>query len=104
MIHSSGQLEWYKQELDDKSIKVGGKQHIKTLDGNVIPLDIKSGLPYFKMRPYTDKEWDSLPHVILARDCDWNPSVLDYSLIDNEQWYDAVSDFPDAMDGRPFWC
>jgi hypothetical protein len=43
-IHSSGQLEWYKQEVDDKSIKVGGKQHIKTLDGYVIPLDVKSGL------------------------------------------------------------
>jgi hypothetical protein len=30
------------------------------------------------------------------------PSVLDHSLTDNEQWYDAVSDFPDAMDGSPF--
>jgi hypothetical protein len=102
MIHSSGQLEWYKQEVDDKSIKVGGKQHIKTLDGYVIPLDFKSGLPYVKMRPYTDKEWDSLPHVILTGDGGWNPSVLDHSLTDNEQWYDAVSDFPDAMDGSPF--
>jgi hypothetical protein len=40
-IHSSGQLEWYKQEVDDKSIKVGGKQHIKTLDGYVITLNVK---------------------------------------------------------------
>jgi hypothetical protein len=56
LIHSSGQLEWYKQEVDDKSIKVGGNQRIKTLDGYVIPLDVKSGLPYVKMRPYTDKE------------------------------------------------
>jgi hypothetical protein len=23
-------------------------------------------------------------------------------LTDNEQWYEAVSDFPDAMDGSPF--
>jgi hypothetical protein len=91
MIHSSGQLEWYKQEVDDKSIKVGGKQRIKTLDGYVIPLDVKSDLPYVKMRPYTDEGWDSLPHVILTRDGDWNPSVLDRSLNDNEQWYDAVS-------------
>jgi hypothetical protein len=52
------------------------------------------------MWPYTDK--DSLPHVILTGDGDWNPSVLDDSLTDNEQWYDAVSDFPDAMDGSPF--
>jgi hypothetical protein len=43
-IHSSGKLEWYKQEVDDNSIKVGGKQRIKTLDGYVIPLNVKSGL------------------------------------------------------------
>jgi hypothetical protein len=77
-IHSSSQLEWYKQEVDNRSIKVGGKQHIKTLDGYVIPLDIKSGLPYVKMRPFTDQEWDSLPHVILTGDGNWNPSVLDH--------------------------
>jgi hypothetical protein len=101
-IHSSGQLEWYKQEVDDKSIKVGGKQCIKTLDGYVIPLVIKSGLPYVKMRPYTNKEWDSLLHVVLTGDGNWNPSVLYHSLTDNEQWYDVVSDFPNAMEGSPF--
>ena len=71
--------------MDDRLIKVGGKQHIKTLDGYVIPLDIKSGLPYVKMRPYTDAEWDVLPHVILTGDIDWNPSVLDHNLADDEQ-------------------
>jgi hypothetical protein len=81
-IHSSGQLEWYKQEVDDKYIKVGRKQRIKTLDGYVIPLDVKSGLPYVKMRLYTDEQWNSLPHVILTGDGDWNPSVLDHSLPD----------------------
>jgi hypothetical protein len=101
-IHSSGQLEWYKQEADDTSIKVGRKQRIKTLDGYVIPLDVKSGLPDVKMRLYTNKEWDSLPHVVLIGDGNWNPSVLDHSLTDLEQWYDAVSGFPDAMEGSPF--
>jgi hypothetical protein len=101
-IHSSGQLEWYRQEVDDKSIKICGKQRIKTSDGYVITLDNKSGLPYVKMRPYTDEERDSLPHVILTGDGNWNPHVLDHSLTDDEQWYDAVSDFPDAMDGSPF--
>jgi hypothetical protein len=72
-IYSSGQLEWYKQEVDDKPIKVGGKQCIKTLGGYVIPLDVKSGLPYVKMRLYTNKEWDSLPHVVLTGDGNWNP-------------------------------
>ena len=101
-IHSSGQLEWHKQYVDDKSIKVGGKQHIRTLDGYIIPLDIKSGLPYVPMRPFTDAEWDALPHVILTGDADWNPSVLDHSLVDDDTWYDTVPDLPDALGGNPF--
>jgi hypothetical protein len=99
-------FSWYNctfyMQVDDRSIKVGGKQQIKTLDGYIIPLDIKSGLPYVKMRPYTDQEWELLPHVVLTGDGDWNPSVLDHDLIDDEQWFDAVSDFPDALDGSPF--
>jgi hypothetical protein len=51
-IHSSGQLEWYKQEVDDRSIKVGRKEHIKTLEGFVIPLDVKSGLPYVTLHEF----------------------------------------------------
>ena len=37
-IHSSGQLEWFKTLVDEKSIKVGGTQLITTLDGYFIPL------------------------------------------------------------------
>jgi len=36
-IHSSAQMEHYKNIVDDKSVRVGGKQSIKTLDGYVIP-------------------------------------------------------------------
>ena len=32
-IHSCAQLEAHKQTVHDKSKKVGGKQHIETLDG-----------------------------------------------------------------------
>ena len=32
-ILSSAQMEWYKVEVDDKSIKVGGKQWLTMLDG-----------------------------------------------------------------------
>ena len=32
-IHSSSQLEWFKTNVDEKSIKVGGTQLITTLDG-----------------------------------------------------------------------
>ena len=55
-IHSSGQIEFFKNLVNDKSIKVGGKQHIKTNDGFTIPISIKSGLPYIPLRPYSDSE------------------------------------------------
>jgi len=43
-IHSSGQLEWYKNDMNDKSIKVaGGMQCILTNDGYVIPISIRDG-------------------------------------------------------------
>jgi len=46
-IHSSGQIEWYKgNTVHDRSLKVGGAQHIRTLDGYVLPIDIDNGLPY----------------------------------------------------------
>jgi hypothetical protein len=70
-IHSSLQLEWFKNDVNEKSIKVnGGLQRIQTLDGYIIPLNIKSGLAYLTMRPNTDKEWDTLPHVIMTADVD----------------------------------
>ena len=93
-IHSSGQLEAHKQGVHDKSIKVGGKQRIETLDGYIIPLNIRQGLPYMSIRPYTDAEWDNLPHVILTADIDWNPSILDHEQEDNEEWFNAMEDLP----------
>ena len=85
-IHSSLQLESFNHDVNDKSIKVpGGLQRIKTIDGYVIPLNIKAGLPYMTMRPYTDQEWEDLPHVIMTSDIDWDPSQLDHNLDDDEQ-------------------
>ena len=45
-IHSSGQLEWFKTNVDEKSVKVGGTQLITTLDGYSVALLIKDGLAY----------------------------------------------------------
>jgi len=41
---------------------------------------------------YTDKEWEDLPHVILTRELDWEPDQLDLTHVDDENWYDAISD------------
>ena len=31
------------------------------------------------IRPYPDDEYNTLPHVILTSDDEWNPTILDYS-------------------------
>ena len=63
-IHSSGQIEHFKNFAHDKSMKVGGLQCIITNDEYVMPINIINGLPYLPMRPYTDEEWIRLPHVL----------------------------------------
>ena len=46
-IHSSVQLEDFKNKVDERSIKVqGATQSITTLDGYIVPLQFKNGLPY----------------------------------------------------------
>ena len=95
-IHSAAQLEWYKNDVNDKSIKVeGGLQRITTNDGYVHPINICDGLPYVQLRPYTDKEYKDLPHVIWTGDTDWDPCVLDHNLDEDEEWYDALTRLED---------
>jgi len=93
-IHSPGQWEWYKHSICDKSVHVGGLQRIKTTDGYLIPLSIHNGLPRLHMRPPTNSEFDSLPHVVVTNDDnEWDPSVLDFSYEEeDEHWFDAIED------------
>ena len=78
-IHSSGQLEWFKTNVDEKSIKVGGTQLMTTLDGYSVPLLIKDGLAYATSlgRP-TDQDMDTYPHVFFTSPDKWDPSGLDH--------------------------
>ena len=78
-IHSSGQLEWFKTLVDEKSIKVGGTKLITTLEGYSVPLLIKDGLAYATSlgRP-TDQDMDTYPHVFFTSPDEWDPSVLDH--------------------------
>jgi hypothetical protein len=62
-IHSSGQLEWCGNDVNNRSIKIdGGRQRLTPPDGYVIPINVRHGLPYITMRPFTDKEFEELPH------------------------------------------
>ena len=85
----------FGNDVNDKSMKVpSGRQRITNKHGFCIPLNIKAGLPYMSMRPYIDNEWDDLSHIVLTSDTDWNPSILDNTIDDNEEWLDALSNFP----------
>jgi hypothetical protein len=85
--HSPCQFEWYKNDVNDKSILVpGGLQRIQTLDGYIILLSVQDGLTHLNIRPYTDQEFETLPHVILTSELEWDPSVLDHEFKEDEKW------------------
>ena len=78
-IHSSGQVEWFKTNIDEKSVKAGGTQLITTLDGYSVPLLIKDGLAYAtSLGKPTDQDMDTYPHVFFTSPDEWDHSVLDH--------------------------
>jgi hypothetical protein len=84
-------LNAFYNDVKDNSINVkGGLQRIQTNDGYTHPLNVRQGLPYIQMHPYTDDEWDTLPHVFWTSDATWDPSVLDHDITDGEEWVDAL--------------
>ena len=48
-IHSSGQIEWFKNSVDDRSVQVGGKQRICSIDGYAMPLTCRGGFMYLSI-------------------------------------------------------
>jgi Reverse transcriptase (RNA-dependent DNA polymerase) len=99
-IHAPCQIEHFKNFVDEKSKRIGGTQCIKTLDGYAIPLVIQNGLARLKIRPYTDEEFDKLPHVFLTSESLWDPSVMDDDPLDKAQWYDAIEGLDDPNSPR----
>ena len=85
-IHLSGQIEWHKNMVDDKSVKVGGTQCITTLDGYAFPLQCIGGLMYLSIlgKP-TDDELVKYPSIHLTSIHECDPSVLAYSHPDGDE-------------------
>ena len=78
-IHSSGQIEWHTNTVDDKSVQVGGQQRSITIDGYSMPLMCRDGLMYFKFQGIpTDTDLQTYPSVHVTSPQQWDPSVLDY--------------------------
>ena len=78
-IHYSGQIEWHKNQLDVKSVKVGSTQCITICDGYPFPLKCTGGLMYLSIlgKP-TDEELLKYPSVHLTSIHEWDPSVHDF--------------------------
>jgi hypothetical protein len=95
-IHSSIQMEHYKLQVNDRaSLVSGSRQSITTPDGYILPLDIRDGLPYLKIRVPTPTELDSLPHAVLTSDCAWDPTVFDCTIADDRSFYTEADLFVD---------
>ena len=84
-IHASGQIEWYTNIVDDKSVQVGGLQRIGNIDGYSVPLICKGGLMYLELQGIsTDKDLQTYPSVHLTSPHEWDLSVLDYKYHEND--------------------
>ena len=80
-IYSSGQIECTGHDHCDRSAVVGGRQRMVISSGNhecVTPFNVQRGLVRMNLRPYMDDEWDTLPHLTVTPDMEWDPSVLDH--------------------------
>jgi hypothetical protein len=99
-IHSSSQLEWCGNDVNNHLIKIdSGRQQLTTPDGYVIPIDIRRGLPYITTCPFTDEEFEELPHILWTSEDNWDPTSLDSVISDDPNWYKAEPSppLPDPM-------
>ena len=81
-ILSPLQLEANGCKITDKPPQSnnGEQPYVESPDGYRIPLSVCQGLVYADIRPVRESEWDSLPHVHLTSDAEWDPSVYDHEV------------------------
>jgi hypothetical protein len=85
-ILSAGQLEAFGCKVFEKSPHITqSTPYLVTPGGYRIPMSIRKGLPYIRMRPFGEKDWNDLPHVAITSPAEWNPAVLDADV--SPRWY-----------------
>jgi len=100
--HSAGQIEWHMNKAWDTSVKVGGRQVIKTVEGHCVPVNVIRGLPCMQMEPNTAEEFNALPHVMLTQGGEWDPAVPDHMLTDDDDWVSKAKHNDDQECDSPF--
>lgn len=111
-IISPAQLEHFGWKIFDRAPAITGiHPYIESTEGYRLPLESRDALLYLKLRPFTDDEWKSLPHILASSPHPWDPSCLDARVPDD--WfsqqpptspYQLASDydeFGDLKPGRP---
>ena len=87
-ILSAGQLEGFGNVVSNQPVsKV--VPHISLPEWHKIPITFQKGLSYIQLWPFTDKDWESLPHVTVTSPIDWDPATLHNNV--PESWFDAQS-------------
>ena len=77
-ILSAGQLEAFGCKIDDRSPTVTQQTPcLTTAEGYKVPITFRKGLPYIRLRPFNQRDWDNLPHILLTSSNDWDPTILD---------------------------
>ena len=55
------------------------------------------------LNPHIDKEWSTLPHIMLTSDIDWDPTCLYCEVqVENGESFEAQSSFHDGTDSKLF--
>ena len=92
-------MEYYKTRVDDKSMKVGGKQRLEALEGYAMPIIFKDGLAYIKSleRP-NYQALETCPHVFFTSPDTWKPSLLDHEFSPEDELT-----WSQLQDTRPFY-
>ena len=92
-------MEYFKSRVDDKSIKVGGKQRLETLEGYAMPIIFKDGLAYIKTLGWpNDQDIKIYPHVFFTSPGTWEPSLLEYEFSPEDE-----ITWSQLQDTRPFY-
>jgi hypothetical protein len=92
-ILSCLQMEAHGADINDRSkLLPGGRERILS-DGYQMPLNFKNGLPYLRCHKPTNGELESLPHIIMTSDVEWDPSQYDKDLDDLTAFYDPSEEF-----------
>jgi hypothetical protein len=66
-------------------------------------LSIKDGLARLAIRPYTDQEYETLPHVFLTAEDTWDASTLDHELDSGERYCTHAVCFDERNGTNQVW-